>query len=264
MFSWLESESTNLSQKSSSIRLLGKYQLAIGKKSYVLYEKYVSSKISSKPYIFTDDELRNLFTSIDKTTSTKTEPFIDEILPVLFRLIYTCGLRPNECRELKVENINLKTGEIFIANTKGKKDRIVVMSNDMLKLLKAYCLKREIFAKGNKYLFPSFTNELFTSNQIDTYFKKAFSKAYINVSKDELPTIRTYDLRHRFASTVLNRWLDNKENLASKLPYLRSYMGHNSLSETSYYIHLLPENLLKSSGIDWKAFEEIIPEVSLW
>ena len=43
---------------------------------------------------------------------------MDEMAPVLYRLIYTCGLRPREGRELKTENINLKTGEILIVQTK--------------------------------------------------------------------------------------------------------------------------------------------------
>jgi integrase len=84
------------------------------------------------------------------------------------------------------------------------------------------------------------------------------------VNKDNVPNVRVYDLRHRFASAVLNRWLDNKQNLGAKLPYLRAYMGHGSLSETAYYIHLLPENLVKSSGIDWKSFDGLVPEVTLW
>ena len=32
-------------------------------------------------------------------------------------------------------------------------------------------------------------------------------------------------------------------------------MGHETFSETVHYIHLLPENLVKSAGIDWKSFE---------
>lgn len=79
-----------------------------------------------------------------------------------------------------------------------------------------------------------------------------------------LPSVRVYDLRHRFASTALNRWLDEKIDLYSRLPYLRTFMGHKELSATAYYIHLLPENLVKSSGIDWKTMSRMIPEVELW
>jgi hypothetical protein len=40
-------------------------------------------------------------------------------------------------------------------------------------------------------------------------------------------------------------------------------MGHSNFSETAYYIHLLPERLVNSSGIKWNKFERIIPEVKL-
>ena len=39
-------------------------------------------------------------------------------------------------------------------------------------------------------------------------------------------------------------------------------MGHNSLSETAYYIHILPENIVKSSAIDRDKFNAMFPEVT--
>ncbi len=30
------------------------------------------------------------------------------------------------------------------------------------------------------------------------------------------------------------------------------------------YIHLLPENLIKSAGIDWEGMNHLIPRVELW
>ena len=41
--------------------------------------------------------------------------------------------------------------------------------------------------------------------------------------------------RHRFATAVLNRWLDEKKDLGSRLPYLQTYMGHRNLEATAYY-----------------------------
>ena len=38
-------------------------------------------------------------------------------------------------------------------------------------------------------------------------------------------------------------------------------MGHTSLSSTLYYVHLIPENLLKSRGVDWTRLNAIVPEV---
>ena len=51
------------------------------------------------------------------------------------------------------------------------------------------------------------------------------------------------------------------EDLRNKLPYLQEYMGHNRLTDTVYYLHLLPENLVASAGIDWSSFDALVPEV---
>ena len=71
-----------------------------------------------------------------------------------------------------------------------------------------------------------------------------------------------YDLRHRHATTVLMKWMDEGADLGAKLPYLSSYMGHAHFSDTAYYIHLLPENLIRSAAIDWGRFSDLIPEVA--
>jgi integrase len=73
---------------------------------------------------------------------------------------------------------------------------------------------------------------------------------------------RSYFLRHRFASAALIRWIDEGKDLYAMLPYLSAYMGHDTLTETAHYIHVLPENLVKSAGIDWAAFDDILPEVT--
>ena len=41
-------------------------------------------------------------------------------------------------------------------------------------------------------------------------------------------------------------------------------LGHSNATATAYYIHLLPENLVKSSGIDWASLGKIYPDEELW
>src|SRR5665648_593305 len=102
------------------------------------------------------------------------------------------------------------------------------------------------------------------SPQTNFLFKKCWTQANPETDISKLPRLRVYDLRHRFTSAVLNKWLDEGRNLYAMLPFLSAYMGHSSLSATAYYIHLLPENLVKSAGIDWLSFDQLIPEVSKW
>ena len=265
---WLEiqGESTPwaLNDRAIMIRHLGKYLISIKNDAYVLPSNFVSVKSSFTPYILTDTELTSFFHAADTLIPTKRNPFAPEIAPVLFRLIYTCGLRPNEGRVLKRANINFYSGEILVTGTKRKKERVVVMSDDMLALCKQYDMRRTIVAADSEFFFPWQNGGAFTTNQLISLFKKCWTQANPETDISKLPRLRVYDLRHRFASAVLNKWLDEGRNLYAMLPFLSAYMGHSSLSATAYYIHLLPENLVKSAGIDWRSFDRLIPEVSKW
>ena len=54
------------------------------------------------------------------------------------------------------------------------------------------------------------------------------------------------------------------KDLYAMLPYLRAYMGHEKFEDTAYYIHILPDRLLKSPGVDWESIDKIGLEVDLW
>jgi len=243
------------------IRQFGIYLCAIDETAYVLPEKFAPNQGGFTPYIFTDDELAALFRAIDALPPFKDEPHLNEIVPVMFRLIYTCGLRPNEGRELLTENIDLKAGNILITSTKRNKERLIVMSDDMRRYTRKYETRRTIIGKGNPYFFPAADGGAFTNSQIYKAFNKAWVQASCSKHNPVHRRVRIYDLRHRFASACLNRWLDNGEDLNNMLPYLRAYMGHAKLSETAYYIHILPENLVKTNAINWDVFNSMMPEV---
>jgi len=266
VYAWLDAETVfsprTLSSRACTIRQLGLYLSAVDEKAFVLTEKFCTNRTKNIPYNFTDSEISALFAAIDSLTADRGEPFLNEIAPTLFRLTYTCGLRPNESRELLCENVDLKSGIITILNTKRHKDRIVVMSDDMLKMCRRYDSKRTVFAGGNSYFFPSNSGGAFKSERVQTALTTAWAAAVCSKDCPLPPRIRVYDLRHRMASACLNRWLDEGRDLMAMLPYLRAYMGHASLSETAYYIHILPENLMKSPAVDWDAFNAMFPEVS--
>lgn len=68
---------------------------------------------------------------------------------------------------------------------------------------------------------------------------------------------RPYDLRHAFASRSIMKWIDQKLDVMVLLPFLSSYMGHSQITSTLYYVHLLPERIRKSAGIDWGQFTAV-------
>lgn len=265
---WLEesggSRPWGMFDKALMVRHLGEYLSSIGEEAYILPRGYVTAKTSYSPYILSDTELKLFFNAIDKLPHGIRKESTHGCFSVLFRLLYTCGLRPNEGRELKRTNINFETGEILISGRKRKNDRVVVMSSDMLLLCKDYDSRLVSTKFSNGYFFPAKDGLAYPAHYISTVLKKCWAHANVGMDASILPRLRVYDLRHRFASAILNKWLDEGRNLNAMLPYLSAYMGHSSLSSTAYYIHILPENLLKSPGIDWEALRRLVPEVMKW
>lgn len=250
-----------LTNKASAIRCFAKY---LGKDSYILPTDYVPKKDPFYPNILSKEELINFFKQVDQYYNNQN-PIKSDTMSVLLRLLYCCGLRPNEGRNLLLDDINFNTGELFIRKVKRNKDRLIVASNDVLNLLKQYNEKRKIFInKEETHFFINSDSTSIKTYQLREHVCKCWKKANSNISENELRPLRAYDLRHLFASTVLHKWLDSGENIYSKLPYLRAYMGHEKFEDTLYYIHILPEYLLSSKNVDWKKIDCITLEESIW
>lgn len=265
---WLQSRPNEvmiLNQRASFIRVLSKYIRSTGKNAYVLPDKFIPPQKPYVPYILSDKELARLFCVIDEAPENyRLDILQPSLFSTLFRLIYTCGLRPNEGRTLLCKNIDLRSGEILITGTKAHKERIVVMSDDMCALARRYDVLRNATHPNSECFFPSKNGTPYTEKMLGWHFKNFVAAAYSDLEKESLPPVRIYDLRHRFATTVILKWIDEGKNLYSMLPYLSTYMGHAKISHTAYYIHLIPENIRASRGIDWKTMGSVIPEVQLW
>ena len=244
-------------------RSFGRYQCAVGKEAFVISEKFTTGRSIFVPYLFTDGELENLFQEIDCLTP-KRDPLASMVLSTYFRMTYTCGLRPGEGRNIRRTEVDLNSGELRIVDSKRHRSRTVVMSDDMTALARSYAAMRDAARPDSEYFFPTQNGGPYTAAWMQGKFKKAFAASKPDVPKDLLPSVRVYDLRHRFATAILNRWLDEERDLSSRLSYLQAYMGHKQLEATAYYIHLLPENLVKSAGIDWESIGRILPRAELW
>lgn len=255
------SSSTVMHRNAASVRSLAKY---LGNDAYFLPSKSVPKKLPTKPaYIFTDDELSRLFNAADNLGGRR-EAFFKQVIPVIFRLCYTCGLRPGEVRLLKRSDINFETGEVLIFQAKTRKERIVVMSADMLQLCREYDVKRTVLNTKSEYFFIRSDGSPFSCDVLDLAFRQCWVDANADLPAKQVPQARIYDLRHKFASTVLQKWAQDGTDLYAKLPYLSAYMGHCDFSMTAYYIHILPDRLMGSDSVDWQGIDQTGPEVSVW
>jgi integrase len=188
-----------IENKCAAIRSFANY---VGNDSYKLDKRFVFSRRNFNPYILTDEELARLFAAID-TVKKPNDPFFAETAGVIFRLQYTCGLRPQEVRKIRCKDIDFHTGEIYIMHSKRNKDRIIVAAQDVIALLNEYRARRCYFTNDNNEFFIHTDGRPISSEQLTDLFQKCWKEANSNVSSDALPPLRPYDLRHRFASTLL-------------------------------------------------------------
>ena len=121
---WLTYYPYTVNSKAAFISLLReytKYLNFLGYDDYIPDDDYVVKRIAFNPYLFTDDELFGLFKTIDsyvgKTCGKRYLPEV--VLPVYSRLLYCCGLRPQEPPAIRTEDVDLVTGKGILRVTAG-------------------------------------------------------------------------------------------------------------------------------------------------
>jgi integrase len=240
------------------LREFTKYLYAIGASSFIFPTGYYPKPERYTPYVFSDKELSAIFCESDNEDYDRNAPLRHIIIAVIYRLIYLCGLRPNEGRELKISDVDLDEGTLLIRKNKSHRERLIPMSADVAALCKSYIDKAHAAFRDTEYLFPSPTGKPYSSK----WLTKRFLRLWNNVKPAGCRArVRVYDLRHRYATAILMKWADEGADLYAMLPYLSSYMGHANFKDTAYYIHLLPENLLRCPSVDWARLSKSIPEV---
>ena len=101
----------------------------------------------------------NLSGSLPKATYCKTSPCRHLIIPVIYRLIYFCGLRPNEGRELKRSDFCYKDRTLFIRKNKSHQERLIPVAGDLAEMCRNYMNKRMEVYPDTEYMFPSTTGK---------------------------------------------------------------------------------------------------------
>lgn len=237
------------------LRCFTKYLVSIGKTAYVIPDGFTGNREPFMPYLYNKTELLSFFEAADHLPPHKLSSLREYVIPVLFRMLYCCGLRPQEVRCLKVEEVNLADGNLYISNTKRSKDRIVVMSDDLLQLCIQYNKLIEEKLPQRTFFFENPNGGVYSASWIQQQFFKCWKYAGISFEREHRP--RIYDWRHNFATQRIIQWMRDEKNIMNLLPYLSTYMGHESIEYTAYYIHLVPEHLTSSHLTEWDCSPEV-------
>jgi integrase/recombinase XerD len=139
---------------------------------------------------------------------------------------YGCGLRVSEIVHLKVGDIDSARMLIRVEQGKGRKDRYVMLSPDLLELLRTWWRT----AKPRGWLFPGRDpGQPITARQLDRACKAAAAAAALD------KRVSMHTLRHSFATHLLERRTD--------IRVIQVLLGHKKLDTTARYTRVALKTL---------------------
>ena len=229
-------ESINYRNRRVSLtRQFGYYLLSLGKQAYI--PMWMASESISVPYIPSKSEIEEIYQSVDSYKLRHVTARYPQIeLSVLFRLYYYCGLRLAESCYIKREHVDLEQGVLHIMHSKGDKDRLVPMAQDLTNLCRKYDQWMQARFPGDLWFFPRIDGKApIQKTTVDRMFADIWKNTKASKMASKAP--RVHSLRHAFVIEKMNTWM--KEGISeAMLPYLSVYLGHSSISETYYYYHI--------------------------
>jgi len=211
-----------------------------GKNGYTVHFPVLTKRIHVPkyvPYIFTRKELEYFFHACDHI---KYYPgtLRHHMVPILFRLIYSCGLRASEAANLECNHVDYTAGVITVRNGKNGKDRLVPLSGSMAKGMEQF--HQRYHDNENKYFFKGKYKNKLSRHRIYRWFRICLESAGIHhLGRGKGP--REHDLRHSFCVHSLKKMQKQEMDLYASLPILSTYVGHASTYATQHYLRLTAE-----------------------
>lgn len=212
-------------------------------------EKIELAKVGERQISFLEGE--DLEKLLEAPLQVKQPEIIKLRDKAILELLFSTGLRVSELASLDKEDINLKKDEFSIRG-KGKKWRIVFLSNQAKHWVKQYLDKRvdfepALFVRHDKAANSAIENKIgssrfssrkltkeeqkngITSRSIQRIIRKYAKQAGITKK------ITTHSLRHSFATDLLNNGAD--------LRAVQELLGHKNITTTQIYTHVTDQRL---------------------
>lgn len=204
-------EFSSISQQNqiiNAIRFL--YKFGLEKK----YDKvsFIRPKTEKKlPQVIDSNYLKTKLNDIENTKHKS-----------ILSISFSTGMRVSEVINLKIEDIDSKRMIIHIHNGKGRKDRIVPLSQYILELLRTYWKEY----KPTEYLFNGQFSNQYSKTSCNKIVKKYLGNEY-----------HFHTLRHSCFTTLLESGTD--------IRIIQKIAGHQNIKTTEIYTHISTNLLSK-------------------
>jgi integrase/recombinase XerC len=230
--SWLASlkekkaTSKTINRKISALKSFFKYQLKIGTVAVSPMAAVNSLKTSRRlPSFIGEKDMNTLFKYVDfpETWEGRTNA-------LLLMIFYQTGMRLSELISLKELQVDKSNGAIKVSG-KGNKERVIPVSNQLLKEIDGYLTEK-------KKLFKQVESAHLLINKKG---KSLYPKYVYNIVKKYIGAVSTNErksphvLRHSFATHLTNN--------GAGINAIKELLGHSSLASTQIYTHNSIEKL---------------------
>jgi len=189
--------------------LLFLYRVTLGK--HWVVEKVACPKMPKRlPVILSPDELVRFFKAVSNLKHR-----------AILMTAYAAGLRLVEVCRLQVEDIDSARMVIHIRQSKGHRDRDLMLSPRLLTILRQYWK----IQRPRPYLFPGCKpDQPISPRTVEKVCKQAAAAAGLSES------VSMHTLRHSFATHLLEAGTD--------LRTIQILLGHSNFSTTARYLHV--------------------------
>ena len=210
---WLASIGTTVPTVNVSATAL-RFFFKVTLKRRDLAEEVVSTREPRRlPVVLSPEEVGRLLAS---TTNIKHKAALS--------LTYATGLRSSEVVSLKLTDIDRDRMVIRVEQGKGKKDRYVILSPNLLELLREWwrmARKKGWMPPGQPWLFPGYRGQHTSARQLHRIVRLAAGRAGIT------KRVGVHTLRHCFATHLLEQKTD--------IRIIQVLLGHKKLDTTALY-----------------------------
>ena len=204
----------SINRKLSSLRSFYLYLLKIGEIQVSPLETIPSLKFYAEKRIpISEEEMENLGEILEKESGNSLEKLIIETL-------YQTGMRKSELCNILLEQVDFSKSEIFVKG-KGNKQRVVPISENLLKQMREYMVIRKPNEDSGIYFFVRENGKKLSEKFVYSVVNRYLS--LITLKKKKSPHI----LRHSFATHVLNN--------GAEISKVKKILGHSSLASTQVY-----------------------------
>jgi len=227
--------------RASALRGFARYIYLTGKEVYFMPTSFFPMPKAKQPVIMNDVELTSFFAAADHYPSNGKDALQEFVVPVIFRLQFACGMRPQEVRSLRCADFSFNDNTIYIAEGKHHKDRCLPINTGVMDLCLSYNRIAEMVTPNRTYFFQAQSGSMYSTDWLCDAFRACWE---MSGNGTGVRSCTPYALRHIFATHTLMRWVEEGRDLDSM-----NTISHGIYGTRQVFCHVLLHFITAGSTI---------------